>query len=125
MDVFQVSVAVQSVLIVAEQVAGLLVSEPPFPHRQFHVAAQTRDQRIRLELHVVQHLANRVAFDHGVEHHFARFVQPDMDRVGIAEQIVQVAENLLIGAQQERAQVIVLAVKGVQRAAYASRRGDR
>ncbi len=37
-----------------------------------------------------------------------------MDRVGVAEEVVQVAEDLLIGAEQERPQVIGLAVVGVQ-----------
>jgi hypothetical protein len=38
-----------------------------------------------------------------------------VDGVGVAEQVVQVAEDLLVGADQEHAEVVVLAVVlGVQ-----------
>ena len=59
------------------------------------------DQRVDVELHVLEHLAHGIAFDHGVENDVARFVQLHVDGVGIAEQVVQVAQDLLIGAQQE------------------------
>ena len=49
----------------------------------------------------------------------------DVHGVGVAEQVVHVAEDFLIGADQKRAQVIRLAVEGVQRQASASRRGGR
>ena len=39
----------------------------------------------------------------------------DVHGVGVAEQVVHVAEDFLIGADQKRAQVIRLAVEGVQR----------
>ncbi len=38
-----------------------------------------------------------------------------MDGVGVAEQVVEVAEDLLVGADQEDAEVVGLAVDGVQR----------
>jgi hypothetical protein len=40
--------------------------------------------------------------------------QPHVHGVGVAEQVVQVAEDLLIGADQEHADVVRLAVPGVQ-----------
>ena len=83
-----------------------------------------RDQLVGVELHVVQHLAHRVALDDGVEHDVAVLVEADVDGVGVAEQVVQVAEDLLVRAEQERAEVVRLAVEGVQlqRAACTSRR---
>ena len=45
-----------------------------------------------------------------VEVDLAVVVQADVDRVGVAEQVVQVAEDLLVGPEQERAEVIGLAV---------------
>ena len=41
-------------------------------------------------------------------------VGADVHGVGVAEEIVQVAEDFLVGADQERAEVIGLAVEGVQ-----------
>ena len=37
-----------------------------------------------------------------------------MHGVGVAEQVVQIAEDLLVGADQEDAEVVVLAVERVQ-----------
>ena len=42
-------------------------------------------------------------------------VEADVHGVRVAEQVVQVAEDFLIGADQEHAEVIRLAVEGVQR----------
>ena len=42
-------------------------------------------------------------------------VEADVDGVGVAEEVVQVAEDLLVGADQERGQVVGLA--GRRRAA--------
>ena len=38
-----------------------------------------------------------------------------MDGVRVAEEVVQVAEDFLVGADQEHAEVVGLAVEGVQR----------
>ena len=38
-----------------------------------------------------------------------------MHGVRVAEQVVQVAEDLLVGADEEHAEVVRLAVEGVQR----------
>ena len=51
--------------------------------------------------------------------------QIDVDGVGVAEQVVQVAEDFLIRPDQERRQVIGLAVVTGAAAASASRRGGR
>ena len=42
-------------------------------------------------------------------------VEADVHGVRVAEQVVQVAEDLLVGADQEHAEVVRLAVDGVQR----------
>ena len=42
-------------------------------------------------------------------------VEADVHGVGVAEQVVQVAEDLLVGADQEHAEVVRLAVERVQR----------
>ena len=67
----------------------------------------------------MQHLADRVALDDVLD---ARAVvalvavvgERDVDGVGVAEQVVQVAEDLLVRADQERAEVVRLAVERVQ-----------
>src|ERR1022692_2020560 len=107
--IFEIRVTVQPVFVKAQQASGLLVAEPSFANRRLHALAQSREQIIRLELHVIQYLANRIALDHFVQNRFARFAQPDVYRVGVPEKIVQIAQNLLISAHKKCADVIILA----------------
>ena len=44
-----------------------------------------------------------------------RLFEADVHRVRVAEEVVQVAEDLLVGADQEHPQVVGLAVDRVQR----------
>ncbi len=62
----------------------------------------------------MQNLANRVALDDGIEVDFAVIFQAHMNCVGVAEEIVQVAENLLVSAEQKRAEVVRLTIVSVQ-----------
>ena len=64
------------------------------------------EQRLGVELHVVEHLAHRVALDERVEPRAAVLVEADVHGVGVAEQVVEVAEDLLIGADEEHAEVV-------------------
>ena len=80
-------------------------------------ARSLRHQRFGVELHVVEHLAHRVALDDRVEHDVAVVVEADVHGVGVAEQVVQVAEDFLVGADQEHAEVVRLAVEACAAAA--------
>src|SRR5882724_3269017 len=112
--ILQIGVPVQSLFIKLQQRTALFIRQPPLTERSLYVAPQQRHQRIALELDVVQHLAYGIALNHRIEHGLARWTQPHVDRVGIAEQIVQVAQNLLIRSQEERPEIIVSAVEGVK-----------
>src|ERR1035441_11088962 len=88
-----VRVAVQALFVEAEERAALLISQAAFAQRGLHVAAELHHQRVGGELHVVEHFADGIALDDGIEHDFARGAQAHVDRVGIAEEIVHVAED--------------------------------
>ena len=106
----------QAVFVEAQEAAGLLVVHAALADGGFDVAAAACASSVSgVELHVVEHLADGVALDDRLEHHLAVVVQADVHGVGVAEQVVQVAEDLLVGADQERAQVVRLAVERVQR----------
>src|SRR5229473_374304 len=62
----------------------------------------------------MQDLANRVALDNRVQVDFAVLVQADVNSIGVSEEIVQIAENLLISPEQEGPQVIGFAIVRVQ-----------
>ena len=60
-------------------------------------------------LHVLEHLVGGVALDDLLDPPAAAVLQPDVHHVGVAEQVVQIAQRLLVGADQEGRQVIRLA----------------
>ena len=122
---FQIRIAVQRFLIELEEPAGFLVAEAVFADGDFDGGLQPRDQVARLELDIVEHFADRVAFDHRLDDHFAARRQIDVHGIRVAEQVVQVAENFLIRSDQERRQIIRLAVELMQPQRVASRRGGR
>src|SRR5258708_9305952 len=62
----------------------------------------------------MQHLADSVTLDDGVEVDRAAVVETDVDGVGVPEQVMEVAEDFLVGAQQESTQIIWLAVVWMQ-----------
>jgi hypothetical protein len=77
-------------------------------------APNALDQSPSVVLNVVEDLADVVALDDVDDRVVAVVVEPDVDGIGVAEQVVQVAEDLLIGADQEDADVVGLAVPLVQ-----------
>ncbi len=89
--------------------------EAAFADRLFHVGAHLLDEHVHVELHVLQRFFHRVALDERLEDHFAVFGQGHVYGVGVAEQVVHVSQDFLVGAQEKRAEVIRLAVELMQR----------
>jgi hypothetical protein len=83
--------------------------------RALHLAAEGADQRLRVELHVVEHLGDRVAVDEVGDLVAVRVAEAQVHGVGVAEEVVQVAQDLLVGAGQEDAEDVRLVRRdGVQ-----------
>src|SRR5207248_5803673 len=74
-----------------------------------HDALPIFQQRLGIELHVIEYLTNRVALHDCVQNDFAGRAQADMHRVGVAEQVVQVAEDFLVRAHQKCAEDVPVA----------------
>src|SRR4051812_12826662 len=85
---FEVGVAVEARFVEAQQPPGGLVVQAAASHRRFDVEAQLCRERFAVEFDVVQHLANRVALDHGIEHDRVIVSEADVHRVGVAEQVM-------------------------------------
>ena len=115
----------QAVFVELQQASRFFVADALLAHGEFHIFAELVEQRLDVVLNVIENFTNGVALDHCLEHHFARFVERDVDGVGVAEQIVQVAEDLLIGADQKRAENVRLAVERSAAPASSSRRAGR
>src|SRR5450759_616286 len=58
---FEVGVSVQPILIESQQPPRFLVPDLAFAQRGLHVAPELLQQRLGVELHVVQHFPNGVA----------------------------------------------------------------
>ena len=76
-------------------------------------AAHARDEVLLVVLHVGEHLGHRVALDHVLDAVVVA-VDPDVHGVGVAEEVVQVAQDLLVGADQEGGDQVLAAVRAVQ-----------
>ena len=63
---------------------------------------------VAVVLYVLEDAADGVALDNRVDLVVGLAVEGDMHGVGVAEQVVHVAEDLLVGADQEKADVVVL-----------------
>src|SRR5262245_32352830 len=107
---FQISISAEACLIEVEQLPRFLNSDVIGANRSLDVLAQLIEQLLRVVLHVRQDLAHGVSLDDTVEHNLAALVERDVHRVGVAEEIVQVAEDFLIGAQEKRPEIIRLPV---------------
>ena len=105
----------QAVFVEAKKLASALVVDASFTHGGLDVRAKFPEQLLGVELDVVEHLADGVALDRPRRVlALAVVVEADVDGVGVAEEVVQVAEDLLVGADEERAEVVRLAVERVQ-----------
>ncbi len=65
-----------------------------------NLAAEGGQQIGGVELDVVEHLGHGVPMNQ-VGDLVALLGEPDVDRVGVAEEVVQVAQDLLVGAGEE------------------------
>ena len=106
----EVRVAREALFVHAHQRAGLVQGHAVAPHGQLGEAAHARDQIFAGVADVAEHVGDGVAGDDVLDLVAAARGQRDVDGVGVAEQVVQVAQDFLVGADQEDAQV-VLAVR--------------
>jgi hypothetical protein len=128
----QVGVVVQPFAVAAAEEGRVFETDPAVPERAFDRAADAFGQVAAIVLDIGENLGHRVAFDvvlDGVS--VARAIsaigsiasavvvvaglriEADVDGVGIAEEVVKVTEDLLIGADQEDGQEIGGAIPGV------------
>ncbi len=114
-SLLEIRVSLQALFVELKETAGFFVADTLFSHSEFDVFAEGIQQRLRVVLDVVQHFANGVALDDGIENDVAVVVETDVDGVGVAEKVVQIAEDLLISAEEERAQnVATVVLEGMQ-----------
>ena len=102
-------------LVELEEPPGLFVADAAFTNGELDVVAQLSHERLGVELDVIEHFLDRVPLDHRVEDDVASSVEADVHGVRVAEQVVEVAQDLLVGADQEHSQIVRFAVDAVER----------
>ena len=71
-------------------------------------------QLIRTKLHVAQYIRYPIAFDDFTDHDPALLIEPDMHRIGVSKEVVQITENLLVSADQKYADQVIRTGVGMQ-----------
>src|SRR5882724_1810052 len=102
----QISIPLQSRLVKTQQLPGFLQGNLAGADGSLYVLAHARRQFISGILHIVQHLADRIPLDDRVDVDLAAFIKTDVNGVGVAEQVVQVAKDFLIRAEEESPQIV-------------------
>ena len=106
---FVVGVAAQARFKGVYQVLALAGADGAVAYCAFGGLAELGEEVVRLVFDVAQDVCHRVAFDFADEVKAAVFVDVHGDDVGVAEQVVQVAEGFLVGADEECAEVLFFA----------------
>src|SRR5258706_4608585 len=110
----EVGVARQTLFVGPEDVARLVQRDLSRPQRRFRRAAQALHEVVALVAHVAEHLRDRVALLDVIDEIAAALSESDLHVVGVAEEVVQVSEDLLVGPHEEDAQVVFLPVERMQ-----------
>jgi len=103
----QIGVAIQARTVVAHKVVAFLTSDFARTHAIVDPRLDVAHQLLGAELHIVEYLGNSLTINHLV-YLVVVFVDVDVHRIGVTEQVVQVAQNLLIGTHQKPPQIVVL-----------------
>lgn len=106
---FVIGVAAQACLKGVYQMLPFGGADGAVAYRAFGRLAELGEEVVRLVFDVAQHVRYRVAFDFADKIKAAVFVDVHRDNVGVAEQVVQVAEGFLVGADEECAEVVFFA----------------
>ena len=107
MTLFQISISVESAAIVRKELLTLIERNLTLFHTLGHPDFQLANQFLGIILHVVEYLCNGLAVDNLVDM-IATVLLRDMYGIGVAEEVVHITENLLIGTNEEHPEVIRL-----------------
>lgn len=102
---FEIRVSAEAVAVEIHDFLALLGRDAAIVDGFFREVAELGDEFLGVELHVGEHVGDGVAFDLvGIDG--LAFLKVDADDVGVAEEVVEVAEGFLVGADEEDAEVI-------------------
>ena len=112
---FKIGIAAQTVFETLEDGVTVAGGDAFFTHGAFGRTAQIIEDAARVVFHIAQDIGHGVAAD--LAHIFVAAVlaAADGDHIGIAHEVMEVAQGLLIRSHEEGSEVILLAVaQGVE-----------
>ena len=120
----QIGVSVQPRAVVRKELFALFNGDFAFLDALGDPGLHRADEFLRAVLHVFQHVGHGLAVDDLVDV-VALFVHGDVYGVGVAKQVVEVAEDFLVGTHEENTDIIMLLVgEAMQRDGVLRRLGD-
>ena len=60
-------------------------------------------------MHIVEHLSHRFAINHLIDF-VVVFIHIDVHGIGVAKQVVHIAENFLVGTHQKHAEIVAFSL---------------
>ena len=104
----QIRVSQQCLVQQFDEVAALLDGDLLQSYALLKIVPHPFQNLRTLVLDVLQGLPGGVAVDDRIDHIAGLLVEGDMHGIGIAEQVVQISQDLLVGADQKETDVVVL-----------------
>src|SRR5688572_14747902 len=106
---FEIGVAGKFRLVEALERLPLGDREAAFAHGALAIAREARVELARVVLHVAEHRARGVALDDLLDPPAVGVVEADVHHVRVAEQVMQVTQRFLVGADEEGGEVVLFA----------------
>ena len=106
---FEIGVAVEAGAVVGDKLLAFLYGDAFFLHRLADPGFEAAYEPLRVVLHIFEHVGHGFAVD-GLVDAVALGIHADMDGVGVAEEVVHVAQDFLVGTHEEHADVVVFAL---------------
>ena len=103
----KISVSEETIAISAQEFLAFIERNLAFLHTLGYPLLQLADELLRIVLYVIQYLLYGLAIEYLVDAIFAVLYR-DVGSIGVAEEIVHVAQNLLVGTNEEYTEIIWL-----------------
>ena len=109
MRLLKIGVTIQASAVGGDKFLAFFDRNLTLVHRTCHPRFQAAHQAFRIVLHIFQHISHRFAINRLVNG-VAIGIDRNVHRIGVTEEIVHVAQNLLISTHQEDTYIILFAL---------------
>ena len=107
MRLFEIGITLQARLVKTQQKSRFFHRNCFFSYRPFNGFVHAVQKFIGVELNILEHFTNGIAANNLIDVNIAVLIKLYVNGVGVAQKIVQVAENFLICPHQKDAEEII------------------